>query len=251
MRNLNPPRTLLLVGTNPVADHEDEYDEWYSNVHIPEILAIPGFESAQRFVLNPGRRQGELPPQRFFALYEFSGDAELLRDTLRTASRANAITTSQAVDRKTLMYVLTPIGSRTIKPVEKAIGEGLFEDGAGERPPVLLGSKCSRCSEVIFPAQLDCPACLGFGTMEPTMLEGRGHLVSCVVSDRGPKGFQVPYIQAYVKLVDGPVVFTMITGLDPAEAHSLRPGEELVMSIGTLRRTGDIDMVGWLFKRSA
>jgi hypothetical protein len=69
-----------------------------------------------------------------------------------------------------------------------------------------------------------------------------------VVSERGPSGFSVPYIQAYVRLVDGPVVFTTIGGIDPLEGASLRAGDELIMSIEPIRRIGDTEIVGWKFR---
>jgi hypothetical protein len=49
------PKAVMIVQSRPVsADREDEYNQWYSRVHIPEILAIPGFTSARRYkVLGP------------------------------------------------------------------------------------------------------------------------------------------------------------------------------------------------------
>jgi hypothetical protein len=49
------PKGIMVVQSRPVsADREDEYNEWYSSVHIPEILAIPGFVSARRYkVIGP------------------------------------------------------------------------------------------------------------------------------------------------------------------------------------------------------
>ena len=39
----------MVVQTGPVsAEREDEYNDWYSGTHIPEVLAIPGFVAARR-----------------------------------------------------------------------------------------------------------------------------------------------------------------------------------------------------------
>lgn len=44
------PKGVMIVQSRPVsAGREDEYNEWYSSVHIPEILAVPGFTSARRY----------------------------------------------------------------------------------------------------------------------------------------------------------------------------------------------------------
>jgi hypothetical protein len=44
----------LIVQTNPVEGREDEYNDWYSNTHLGDVLRIPGFTSAQRFKVAPG-----------------------------------------------------------------------------------------------------------------------------------------------------------------------------------------------------
>jgi len=43
-------RGVYVVRTRAVApEREDELDDWYDHVHIPELLAVPGFVSARRF----------------------------------------------------------------------------------------------------------------------------------------------------------------------------------------------------------
>jgi len=49
---------IQVVFSNPVADREDEFNEWYDNVHIPELLTVPGMLSATRYALHRG---GDLP----------------------------------------------------------------------------------------------------------------------------------------------------------------------------------------------
>lgn len=129
----------------------------------------------------------------------------------------------------------------------RPVAAGMFETN-NEPPgtPVLLGSKCSSCGEVVFPSLLDCPACVSFGTMRPQHLNGRGTLRDFVVAYRGPAGFDVPYIQAYVQLVDGPVIFTTVSGVN--DASELTIGQEMSMSIEKVRSDGDIDVLGWKFQ---
>ena len=40
----------FFVFSNPVAGHEDEYNNWYNEQHAPDVVFIPGFVTAQRFV---------------------------------------------------------------------------------------------------------------------------------------------------------------------------------------------------------
>ena len=135
-----------------------------------------------------------------------------------------------------------------VAPQIRLVGEGLFEEsGSLAGGAVLLGSKCGACGEVVFPELLDCPACLGFGTMAPARLVGRGHLRDFVVAERGPAGFAVPYIQAYVKLVDGPVVFSTIAGA-PQDGSTLKIGEEMIMTVERIRSADGVDIVGWKFR---
>jgi hypothetical protein len=54
---------ILIVTTNPPADMEEEFNAWYGQEHIPERLAVPGFERAQRYYLADGTR-------RYLALYD-------------------------------------------------------------------------------------------------------------------------------------------------------------------------------------
>ena len=56
---------LLIVTTNPPADMEEEFNVWYDREHVPEQLAVPGFERAQRYYLTHGER-------RYVALYDVS-----------------------------------------------------------------------------------------------------------------------------------------------------------------------------------
>ena len=42
----------FFVFSNPVAGHEDEYNKWYNEQHAPDVVAVPGFVTAQRFVKN-------------------------------------------------------------------------------------------------------------------------------------------------------------------------------------------------------
>lgn len=49
----------ILVALNAAkAGEEDEFARWYDEVHIPEILAVPGFLSARRFRVISTTAQG-------------------------------------------------------------------------------------------------------------------------------------------------------------------------------------------------
>jgi hypothetical protein len=62
----------------PDAVTDEEFCEWY-DAHLPEILSIPGFVSAQRFRLEPVVVDSVEPVSyRYLALYEIEGEPETL-----------------------------------------------------------------------------------------------------------------------------------------------------------------------------
>jgi hypothetical protein len=62
----------------PDSVSDEEFCEWY-DAHLPEILSIPGFVSAQRFRLEPVVTDSVEPVSyRYLALYEIEGDPETL-----------------------------------------------------------------------------------------------------------------------------------------------------------------------------
>jgi hypothetical protein len=68
------PKVLLLVFSN-CADpsKEDEFNEWYTNVHVPDVLQTPGAVSAQRYRnVRPGKGTRALP--KYLALYEIESE---------------------------------------------------------------------------------------------------------------------------------------------------------------------------------
>jgi hypothetical protein len=69
------PKGVLVVMTQAVQGKEDEYHEWYNNVHIPELLAVPGIVAAQRFEAVPNAA-GQAAPQKYLAIYELDTDPE-------------------------------------------------------------------------------------------------------------------------------------------------------------------------------
>jgi hypothetical protein len=56
----------MIVLTRPVEGREDEYNDWYTNIHLPEVLGTEGFLAAQRFKLAGGPDA----PAPYLAIYE-------------------------------------------------------------------------------------------------------------------------------------------------------------------------------------
>jgi hypothetical protein len=62
----------FLVFSNPAPGREVDYNRWYDDIHLGEVLSVPGFTAAQRHRLVAN----EDAPQRFsyLAIYEIEGD---------------------------------------------------------------------------------------------------------------------------------------------------------------------------------
>lgn len=82
--------SVLVVYAKPVEGKEQEFDEWYSRVHLPEVIALDGFVSARRFVVVPDPDRDEPAPLPYLAIYEVEeGMLETARSTLAaTLSRS-------------------------------------------------------------------------------------------------------------------------------------------------------------------
>ena len=48
----------MLVFTNPLPGREAEFNKWYDEVHLPEVLQVKGFVAARRYVVS-----GDSPPE--------------------------------------------------------------------------------------------------------------------------------------------------------------------------------------------
>ena len=40
---------IFMVFANAVDGKDDAFNDWYTNVHLDEVLQVPGFASGQRF----------------------------------------------------------------------------------------------------------------------------------------------------------------------------------------------------------
>ena len=56
--------------TNPVPGKEAEFNKFYDEIHVPDVLAAPGWVAAQRYRLASEQRPDQSPPYRYAAVYE-------------------------------------------------------------------------------------------------------------------------------------------------------------------------------------
>lgn len=113
---------------------------------------------------------------------------------------------------------------------------------------VFLGSRCLACGETIFPTLQDCPLCMVPDTMRPYDIPGGGTVIRAILAERGPAGVPVPYVQGYVRLDDGPVVYSTLD-IERASVGSI-VGTSVEAVIAPVSTIGDQVNLGWQFIRS-
>ncbi len=90
-------RYKMVVMSNPVEGREDEYNDWYQNVHLGELVALEGFRSARRFRLARSLVEGEVFP--YLAIYEIeTGDINGVLQNLIGVAESGQLTMSDAID---------------------------------------------------------------------------------------------------------------------------------------------------------
>ncbi|NKB19972.1 MAG: hypothetical protein GKS01_05435 [Alphaproteobacteria bacterium] len=78
----------------------------------------------------------------------------------------------------------------------------------------LVGSECGDCQKNVFPPSDVCPECMS-ENLSPIKLSAEGKLYSWSVVHAAPKGWNLPFIAAYVDLPEDVRVFAHIVDADP------------------------------------
>lgn len=122
---------FLLVLSNPVQGREEEFERWYRETHVPEMLQLPGFVACQRFGLSE-TQMGRSHPQRHLALWEIETDnLAAVYDRLRSDMASGALADCEAFDRTSAVsHTFTPIAER----VTRSAVQGNKTDRQGKAP---------------------------------------------------------------------------------------------------------------------
>ncbi|MGQ0623314.1 MAG: hypothetical protein ACT4PP_01465 [Sporichthyaceae bacterium] len=97
-------KALLVVLTNPVEGREDEYNDWYSKDHLPDVLKAAGFDAAQRFVFVESKLSRR-PAAPYLAIYEVDADRrEEAEKLLLEAAQTPAMPISDALGPRPITW---------------------------------------------------------------------------------------------------------------------------------------------------
>jgi hypothetical protein len=100
---------IMLALTNSVPGREADFNTWYDEVHIKDLVAVPGIVAAQRYLVVPST-DGADPPYQYLTIYRTEGSAESVRANL-AASRDRRVI-SDALAPGGAMWTFQPMGPR-------------------------------------------------------------------------------------------------------------------------------------------
>jgi hypothetical protein len=99
----------LVVFTTPIAGSEEEFNDWYQNVHLRDVVAVPGFTSAQRFRLAKSMSAEE--PLPYLAIYDVeTDDIEGVIAGMKSRVGTEAMVISDAMNRKASAAIFEEFG---------------------------------------------------------------------------------------------------------------------------------------------
>lgn len=101
-----------IVLTTPVPGREDEYNHWYDNAHVPDLLRIPGVISAQRFRIATVQRSPGPFDFDYLAIYTFdSDDAQAIMDEIASRYDTDLMRMSDVMKSERWSCIFEAIGA--------------------------------------------------------------------------------------------------------------------------------------------
>lgn len=117
----NKQKYVFLVLTNAIEGHEEEFNDWYTNRHIPDLMRLDGFVSAQRFELTELQRLITFPhPYRYAAIYEIeTDDLAATYQAMQDAADTGFMPSTDAIAHDRIGSVFIPLTDRVTKDMLK------------------------------------------------------------------------------------------------------------------------------------
>lgn len=115
-------KAILTVFTTCAPEREAEFNKWYDEIHVPDILAIEGFTAARRYkVAGPALQiqgQSGTVPAQYLAVYEMDTD-----DTRSVMKRLGAAV-GELAQRGRMFDGMQLAGSATYLPLGERVEAG-------------------------------------------------------------------------------------------------------------------------------
>ncbi len=104
----------LIVFTKPTDGRDADFNRWYDEVHLPEVLETEGFVAAQRFALADAQigDVADKAPSRYLAIYEIEAESlEAALEKLNAGSETMEMSDALDLDTATAI-AFSAIGER-------------------------------------------------------------------------------------------------------------------------------------------
>jgi hypothetical protein len=112
----------LVAFTNAEPQREAEYNNWYDNRHLPDVLRVPGFVGAQRFRASPVGDARQPPKYQYLTLYEIdTNNIDAVMDALAKVVGTDAMPLSSALSPDRVSYLYEPL-------IDRVTGEGATDE---------------------------------------------------------------------------------------------------------------------------
>ena len=105
---------IMFVMTNCEPGKDEEFNEWYDKIHLPDVLKVPGVVAAQRYKLTDEQRRETRPDFGYLAAYEVESNNlpatfKVMNEELPKAYKSPTLLSP------TWAYFFKPIGKRQVK----------------------------------------------------------------------------------------------------------------------------------------
>lgn len=95
---------VMVVQSQAKPGRDDEYNQWYDDVHFAHVCAIPGVKSGRRFEAVPSTPSIGKPGLRYLAIFEIEAeDPNSVVSELRTRAADGTMDISEALDSESVV----------------------------------------------------------------------------------------------------------------------------------------------------
>jgi hypothetical protein len=113
-------KQILVVVSNSTPGQDDEYNRWYTEQHLDDVLRVPGVVAAQRFKVAFDGAKSLLGP--YLAIYEIEtddskpADPKAIFDAMAKAGEAGLMPMTPAIDVENIVAsVFVPMTERKVR----------------------------------------------------------------------------------------------------------------------------------------
>ena len=111
------PKYNLIALTNAVAGRDDEFNDWHTNVHLADVLKLPGVVAAQRYRMSGTQHRPGPFDYGYMAVYEIEiDDIRTTLDELKVVSGTDRMPLSPALQDRRMVWIMEPITGRVERP---------------------------------------------------------------------------------------------------------------------------------------